>query len=259
MIYYALSTLIFSGVSEICIVCTPKDEAAFRHLFGQGEELGISISYAVQQTAGGLPSAIAAALEVPYENPYARYYVALGDNIFLGPGFGLGLASSLQSLQTCGIFTKTVPDPHRFAVVERDIKGRVVDVKEKPEQPKSNEIVTGLYMFDHRLPVAVDSARPSARGETEIVHLLRWYLAAEGQLEEIALSRSAVWFDAGTVSAMSEASDFIDTMQSKSRTLVGSPEEAAFRMGRISESHLVASLGRMPLCDYKERLTKVIT
>ena len=258
MIYYSLSTLIFSGVSEIYIVCTPKDEAAFLALFGRGEDLGIRINYAVQQNAGGLPSAIAAALDLSPEDRYSRYYVALGDNIFHGPGFGLGLAKSLDTLQTCGIFTKGVADPRRFAVVERDELGRVVDVEEKPTQPKSNEIVTGLYVFDSRLASAINSARPSSRGETEIVHLLKWYLQMEGSIQEIAMSRSAIWFDAGTVEAMSEASDFVLTMETKSQTLVGSPEEAAFRMGKIDGRQLASSIGRMPLCEYREQLRRVL-
>ena len=233
MIYYPLSTLIFAGISEILVITTPHDAAAFERLLGDGSQFGISIRYAQQATPNGLAQAFVIGAEFIGDEKVA---LVLGDNIF----YGLGLCSQLQSFNDVdggAVFAYWVADPGAYGVVEFDGTGRAVSLEEKPAQPKSNYAVPGLYFYDNEVVEIARGLEPSARGEYEITDVNRHYLAA-GRLSVGVLPRGTAWLDTGTFDSLNDASNFVRTLESRQGLKVGSPEEAAWRQGLLTDGEL---------------------
>jgi glucose-1-phosphate thymidylyltransferase len=233
MIYYPLSTLIFAGISEILVITTPHDAAAFERLLGDGSQFGISIRYAQQATPNGLAQAFVIGAEFIGDEKVA---LVLGDNIF----YGLGLGSQLQSFNDVdggAVFAYWVADPGAYGVVEFDGTGRAVSLEEKPAQPKSNYAVPGLYFYDNEVVEIARGLEPSARGEYEITDVNRHYLAA-GRLSVGVLPRGTAWLDTGTFDSLNDASNFVRTLESRQGLKVGSPEEAAWRQGLLTDGEL---------------------
>jgi glucose-1-phosphate thymidylyltransferase len=233
MIYYPLSTLIFAGISEVLVITTPHDAGAFERLLGDGSQFGISIRYARQPTPNGLAQAFVIGAEFVGSEKVA---LVLGDNIF----YGLGLGSQLQSFNDVdggAVFAYWVADPGAYGVVEFDDTGRAVSLEEKPTQPKSNYAVPGLYFYDNEVVEVARSLQPSARGEYEITDVNRHYLAA-GRLNVGVLPRGTAWLDTGTFDSLNDASNFVRTLEARQGLKVGSPEEAAWRQGFLSDAEL---------------------
>ena len=233
MIYYPLSTLIFAGISDILVITTPHDAAAFERLLGDGSQFGISIRYAQQATPNGLAQAFVIGAEFVGNEKVA---LVLGDNIF----YGLGLGSQLQSFNDVdggAVFAYWVADPGAYGVVEFDDTGRAVSLEEKPAQPKSNYAVPGLYFYDNEVVEIARGLEPSARGEYEITDVNRRYLQA-GRLSVGVLPRGTAWLDTGTFDSLNDASNFVRTLESRQGLKVGSPEEAAWRRGLLSDAEL---------------------
>jgi glucose-1-phosphate thymidylyltransferase len=233
MIYYPLSTLIFAGISEILVITTPHDAAAFERLLGDGSQFGISIRYAQQATPNGLAQAFVIGAEFVGEEKVA---LVLGDNIF----YGLGLGSQLQAFNDVdggAVFAYWVADPGAYGVVDFDESGRAVSLEEKPAQPKSHYAVPGLYFYDNEVLEIARHLEPSARGEYEITDVNRHYLEA-GRLRVGVLPRGTAWLDTGTFDSLNDASNFVRTLESRQGLKVGSPEEAAWRQGLLSDGEL---------------------
>ncbi|MDR7329878.1 glucose-1-phosphate thymidylyltransferase RfbA [Corynebacterium guangdongense] len=234
MIYYPLSTLIRAGIREILIITTPDDQAGFRRLLGDGSHLGITLEYAVQPKPEGLAQAFLIGEEFIGEESVA---LVLGDNIFDGRGFTTTLQSCRD--QDGGIvFAYEVSDPERYGVVEFDPEtGLAVSIQEKPEHPKSNHAVVGLYFYDNSVVEIAKQITPSARGELEITAVNEEYLR-RGQLQVRRMQRGDVWLDTGTIDSMSEASSYVEVLQKRTGQMIGSPEIAAYKAGFIDEGQV---------------------
>ena len=233
MIYYPLSTLIQAGIREILVITTPEDSPAFRRLLGDGSQWGIMIDYAHQPSPDGLAQAFLIGEDFIGDDDVA---LALGDNIFDGYHFTTTLADC-RNPQGGTVFAYEVSDPERYGVVDFDEHGHALSIEEKPAVPKSNYAVVGLYFYDNRV---VDIARritPSERGELEITAVNDAYLQA-GALQVQRLQRGDVWLDTGTFDSMSEASSYVEVIQKRTGTIIGSPEVAAYREGFIDAAAL---------------------
>lgn len=232
MIYYPLTTLMFAGIRETLIISTPSDLPRFRELLGDGRQLGIELSYAVQEKPEGLAQAFIIGADFIGESSAA---LILGDNIF----FGHGMPEQLQaaSAQTSGatIFAYHVKDPERYGVVEFDRDGKAKSIEEKPRQPKSSYAVVGLYFYDNSVVEVARNLKPSPRGELEITDLNRQYLERDA-LTVQTLGRGVAWLDTGTHDALLAASNFVAVVEERQGLKIGSPEEAAYRMGYIDDA-----------------------
>ncbi|MFH0410959.1 glucose-1-phosphate thymidylyltransferase RfbA [Corynebacterium sp. L4756] len=233
MVYYPLSTLIQAGIQEILIITTPEDSAAFERLLGDGSQLGLMLSYAVQPHPEGLAQAFIIGEEFIGDDDVA---LVLGDNIFDGHGFSTAL-SECRSPDGGIIFAYEVSDPQRYGVVEFDESGQALSIEEKPIQPKSNHAVVGLYFYDNSVVEIAKTITPSERGELEITAINDAYLK-QGKLHVKRLLRGDVWLDTGTVDSMSEASAYVEVLQKRTGTIIGSPEVAAYREGFINADTL---------------------
>ncbi|WP_454884413.1 glucose-1-phosphate thymidylyltransferase RfbA [Sphingomonas oryzagri] len=232
MIYYPISVLMLAGIREILIVSSPEFLANYQSLFGDGSEIGLSISYAVQERPEGLPQAFTIGADFIGNDHVA---LVLGDNIFFGSHLVEVLGRAADRKAGATIFSYRVEDPERYGVVETDDKGRVIGLEEKPREPKSHYAVTGLYFFD---PSVVERSRrlqPSARGELEIVDLIRSYLD-DGLLDVERMSRGYAWLDTGTHDSLIEAAEFVRTIQRRQGIQIACLEEIAFRMGFIDRA-----------------------
>ena len=234
MVYYPLCTLMLAGIRDILLISTPTDLPQFCRLLGDGSRLGIRISYAEQPTPDGIAQAFVIGRDWIAGDPCA---LVLGDNLIHAEHLSVLLREATSRPRGATVFAYQVRDPERYGVINFDAGGRPVEIFEKPEKPRSNWAVTGLYFYDARVSDLAATIRPSARGELEITDLNRLYLA-DGTLHVEKLSRGCAWLDAGTPDSLLQAATFVQTIQTRTGMLVGCPEEVAFRMGYIDATAL---------------------
>ena len=255
MVYYPLSTLMLAGIKDILIISTPQDLPNFERLLRDGSDFGVSLSYAVQPEPNGLAQAFVIGRDFVNGEPCA---LVLGDNIFYGNGLSKRLRRAVKSASEgrATVFGYRVDDPERFGVVEFDQEFNAISIEEKPEYPKSNYAVTGLYFYDSRVAEMAAQVKPSARGEYEITDLNRMYLE-DGTLDVITLGRGFAWLDTGTMESLFEASEFVRTVETAQDLPVSVPEEIAYVNGWISRDTLLACAERYGKSDYGEHLREV--
>ena len=240
MIFYPLSTLMLAGIKEILIISTPTDTPRFEALLGDGSQFGISLSYKVQPSPDGLAQAFILGEEFLQGEAGA---MVLGDNIFYGNGFRTLLKAAVRDAEENGratVFGYYVPDPERFGVVEFDETGKALSIEEKPQQPKSNYAVTGLYFYPAGVSAKANQVIPSARGELEITTLNAMYLK-EGLLDVQLLGRGFAWLDTGTMESLLQAANFVETIQSRQGIVISAPEEIAFINHWVDKNDLLMS------------------
>ena len=255
MIYYPLSTLMLAGIKDILIISNPQDLPNFERLLGDGSQYGIKLSYKEQPSPDGLAQAFLIGEEFIGDEPCA---MVLGDNIFYGNGFSKLLREAVvnSAAGKATIFGYYVNDPERFGIVEFDENGKVISVEEKPQNPKSNYCITGLYFYDKRVVEYAKQVKPSHRGELEITDLNRIYLE-DGSLNVKLLGRGFAWLDTGTMDSLVEASDFVQMIQKRQGIEISAPEEIAFINGWIDKTTLMESAARYGKSPYGEHLKKV--
>ena len=249
MVYYPLTTLIQAGIREILIITTPEDQAAFQRLLGDGSQWGLMLDYAVQPRPEGLAQAFLIGEDFIGDDDVA---LVLGDNIFDGHGFSSALTHCHHPVGGT-IFAYEVSDPQRYGVVEFDAEGNALSIEEKPAAPKSNYAVVGLYFYDNSVVDIARSITPSARGELEITAINEEYLR-HGRLHVQTMQRGDVWLDTGTIDSMSEAASYVEVLQKRTGTIIGSPEVAAFREGFISREALAALAAPLQKSGYGDYL-----
>ncbi len=253
MIYYPLSTLMRAGIRDILIISTPVDLPNFERLLGDGSRYGINLSYAVQPSPDGLAQAFLIGEDFIAGDSCA---MVLGDNIFYGSGLKAHLREAAARENGATVFGYYVDDPERFGIVEFDKNGRAISIEEKPEHPKSNYCVTGLYFYDKRVVDFAKQIKPSARGELEITDLNRMYLE-EGTLNVITLGHGYAWLDTGTMDALSEASEFVKVVENRQGIQISAIEEIAYVNGWIDKEKLIESAQRYGKSPYGEHLKNV--
>jgi glucose-1-phosphate thymidylyltransferase len=236
MIYYPLSTLMLAGIRDILIISSPEFLDNYRRLLGDGSAYGLDIAYAIQPRPEGLAQAFL--IGAPFIGE-ERSALVLGDNIFFGAGLRAMLGKAVMRTRGATVFSYQVEDPSAYGVVELDAQGRAISLEEKPERPRSNQAVTGLYLYDERAAEFARRLKPSARGELEITDLNRLYMEA-GDLFVERLSRGYAWLDTGTHDSLLEASEFVRTLQKRQGVHVASLEEIAFTNGFIDTAQLRA-------------------
>lgn len=255
MVFYPLSTLMLAGIRDILIISTPEDLPNFERLLGDGSQFGISLSYKVQPSPDGLAQAFLLGEDFIGDDCCA---MVLGDNIFHGNGFRPLLREAVAKAEAgkASIFGYYVNDPERFGIVEFDENGKVLSVEEKPEHPKSNYCITGLYFYDNRVVEFAKKVKPSARGELEITDLNRIYLN-DGSLNVTLLGRGYAWLDTGTMDSLAEATDFVRIVEQRQGTMISAPEEIAFINKWISADVLLQSAQRYGKSPYGAHLKRV--
>lgn len=253
MVYYPLTTLMEAGIRDILIISTHDDTPSFQKLLGDGSQWGINLSYAIQPTPGGLAQAYIIGEDFIGTDKVA---MVLGDNIFYGNKLG-------ESLKQCTdpdggiIFGARVHDPERYGVVEFDDNNNVLSIEEKPEQPKSDYAIPGLYFFDNNAVQYAKEAKPSARGELEITELHNAYLRA-GKLKVSTFDDGDVWLDTGTIDSLSDATDYVRVIQKRTGLIIGSPEEVAYREGFITQDQLLTLADPLKKSGYGQYLLELI-
>ena len=254
MIYYPLSTLMLAGIQDILIISTPEDTPRFESLLGDGSQFGVKLSYKVQPSPDGLAQAFILGDAFIGDEPCA---MVLGDNIFYGSGFRARLKQAAADAQQgrASIFGYYVNDPERFGIVEFDENGKVISVEEKPQHPKSNYCITGLYFYDNRVVDMAKRVKPSARGELEITDLNRFYLE-DGTLNVQLLSRGYAWLDTGTMDSLVDAADFVRTIETRQGSQIAALEEIAFTEGWIDRETLLQSAQRYGKSPYGQHLMR---
>jgi glucose-1-phosphate thymidylyltransferase len=255
MIYYPLTTLMLAGITDILVISTPQDTELFRNLLGDGSQWGLNLEYAVQPRAEGLAQAFIIARDFIGGQPSA---LILGDNIFYGHDLEAQLRASADRSDGATVFAYHVQDPQRYGVVEFDAGRRAVSIEEKPDRPKSNYAVTGLYFYDSAVCDIAADVRPSPRGELEITDINRVYLQ-RGQLNVELMRRGMAWLDTGTQESLLEAGHFIATIQHRQGLKVACPEEIAYRKGYISAAQLEALAVPFMKNDYGRYLLRILT
>lgn len=257
MIYYPMSVLMNAGIRDILIISTPADTPRFERLLGDGHQFGLNITYKVQQSPDGLAQAFIIGEDFIGDDTVA---MVLGDNIFSGHGFNEKLKTAVENADSgkgATIFGYYVDDPERFGIVEFDKDGRVVSIEEKPQQPKSNYCVTGLYFYDNRAVEYAKALTPSARGELEITDLNRRYLD-DGELNVELLGQGFTWLDTGTHESLVDATNFVKTVEQHQHRKIGCLEEIAYLNGWISRDDVMAVYETMKQNQYGQYLKDVL-
>ena len=258
MCFYSLSTLMLAGIREILIISTPTDTPRFESLLGDGSQFGVKLSYKVQPSPDGLAQAFILGEEFLDGEAGA---MILGDNVFYGNGFRHLLRTAVTDAEENGkatVFGYYVPDPERFGVVEFDKSGKAISIEEKPEEPKSNYAVTGLYFYPSDVSAKAKEIKPSARGELEITTVNEMYLN-EGLLGVQLLGRGFAWLDTGTMESLLQAANFVETIQSRQGIVISAPEEIAYINGWITVDELLKSANAYGKSPYGEHLKAVAT
>ncbi|KJL18125.1 Glucose-1-phosphate thymidylyltransferase [Microbacterium foliorum] len=233
MVYYPLSTLMLAGIRDILIITTPHDAEQFERLLGDGSQFGVNLTFAQQPSPDGLAQAFVIGADFIGDDKVA---LVLGDNLLYGPGLGTQL-KRYTDVEGGAVFAYWVAEPSAYGVVEFDADGRAVSLEEKPEQPKSNYAVPGLYFYDNDVVEIARNLEPSARGEYEITDVNRAYLE-RGTLQVEVLPRGTAWLDTGTFDQMSDAGDYVRTMERRTGLRIGVPEEVAWRQGFLNDDEL---------------------
>ena len=254
MIYYPLSTLMLAGIKEILIISTPQDLPRFEELLGDGSEFGISLSYAVQPSPDGLAQAFIIGADFIGDDNVA---LILGDNIYYGPGMSKMLARAAAKEKGATVFGYQVKDPERFGVVEFDENMRAVSVEEKPENPKSDYAITGLYFYDNDVVEIAKNIQPSPRGELEITDVNDAYLK-RGDLDVEVMGRGFAWLDTGTHDSLLEAAQYIETVQRMQNLQVANLEEIAYRMGYITREQVIELAQLLKKNEYGQYLLRLV-
>ena len=253
MIYYPLSTLIFAGISDVLVITTPHDRPGFERLLGDGSQFGIAISYATQPSPDGLAQAFVIGADFIGDDKVA---LVLGDNIFYGAGLGTQLRQ-FRDVDGGAVFAYWVAEPNAYGVVEFDADGRAVSLEEKPAQPRSNYAVPGLYFYDNDVVAIARDLEPSPRGEYEITDVNRVYLEA-GRLQVGVLPRGTAWLDTGTFDSLNDAGNFVRTLEARQGLKVGSPEEAAWRLGFLTDDELAQRAKALEKSGYGTYLLEIL-
>ena len=255
MIYYPLSVLMTAGIKDILIISTPQDTPRFEELLGDGRSFGVNLQYAVQPSPDGLAQAFIIGEKFIGKDNVA---MILGDNIFYGHGFSKMLREANRNAESgkATIFGYGVKDPERFGIVEFDKDGNVLSVEEKPQHPKSNYCITGLYFYDNRAVEFAKAIKPSKRGELEITDLNARYLQ-EGDLTVQLLDRGFAWLDTGTMDSLFEAAEFVRVLSQRQDVTISAPEEIAYRNGWITKEQLLVLADGYGKSPYGEHLKKV--
>jgi glucose-1-phosphate thymidylyltransferase len=257
MIFYPLSTLMLAGIRDILIISTPSDLSRFKELLGDGSQYGISLSYAEQPSPDGLAQAFVIGESFINGDSCA---LVLGDNIFYGNGLSRHLRRAVEKADRQGgatVFGYYVDDPERFGVVEFDDAGHAISIEEKPQHPKSNYAVTGLYFYDSDVCEMAKMVKPSARGELEITTLNDMYLK-KSKLDVVTLGRGYAWLDTGTMDSLFEASNFVRTIESSQGIMISVIEEIAYERGWISTAQLESAANEYGKSPYGQHLLKVL-
>lgn len=253
LIFYPMSTLMLAGIREILIISTPRDLPQIRELLGDGDQWGMFIDYAVQESPAGIAQALTIGQAFADKRPVA---LILGDNIFYGPSLGTSLSRNLNP-EGAHVLAHEVSDPERYAVLQLDHAAVPVDVTEKPQAPTSRLAVTGLYFFAADAPDVAGELKPSARGELEITDVNRWYLD-QGRLTYEILPRGTAWLDAGTVDSLHEAATFVRVVEKRQGVKIACPEEIAWRLGWVSDENLAALAAAAGETDYSRYLRALL-
>ncbi len=253
MIYYPLSTLMLAGIRDILIISTPTDLPNFKKLLGDGSRFGINLSYAEQPSPDGLAQAFLIGEEFIDGDSCA---MVLGDNIFYGGGLTKHLKEAASREKGATVFGYYVDDPWRFGIVEFDENGKAISIEEKPENPKSNYCVTGLYFYDERVTELAKQVKPSARGELEITDLNRMYLE-DGTLNVVTLGRGYAWLDTGTMESLADATQFVRIVEGQQGVQIAAVEEIAYRNGWIDKETLMQSADAYGKSPYGQHLKNV--
>ena len=253
MIYYPLSTLLLAGIRDILVITTPHEAPQFQRLLGDGGQFGVDITWAQQPSPDGLAQAFQIGADHIADQSVA---LVLGDNIFHGQGLGVSLRENTD-IEGALIFGYQVSDPREYGVVEFAKDGTVLSLEEKPERPKSDFAVPGLYFYDNSVVERTNRLRPSARGELEITDLNRSYLE-DGQLRVELLKRGTAWLDTGTHDSLNDAANFVRTLEARQGVKIGSPEEIAWRMGFLSDDGLREQAEALRKSGYGEYLLRLL-
>lgn len=253
LLYYPLASLMLAGIKEILIITTPEAEISYRHLLGDGDQLGLSLSYAVQEQPNGIAEALIIGRKFLAGE---RVMLVLGDNIFFGHGLQEVFLAAREKADGATIFGYWVSDPQRFGVVELDPNGNPTAITEKPAKPLSHYAVTGLYFYDQRASQFAAELAPSARGELEITDLNRRYLEL-GDLSVYRLQRGFAWLDAGTPDALLDAANYVATLERRQGLKIACLEEIAWRQGWINDAGLDDLISSMPNNSYRDYLIRI--